>query len=68
MRSRTLCESWNWPACLWGQEGLTASRVQIYVKAKTSPHVLQVETFALELATHFVTRYVSISTPQRKAA
>ncbi|KAL8291379.1 hypothetical protein RQP46_002357 [Phenoliferia psychrophenolica] len=32
----------------------------IYVKAKTSPHVLQVETFALELATHFVTRYAHI--------
>ncbi|KAM0756074.1 putative urate oxidase [Meredithblackwellia eburnea MCA 4105] len=32
----------------------------IYVKAKTSPHVLQAETFALELATHFVTRYSHI--------
>jgi urate oxidase len=30
----------------------------IYIKAKQSPHVLQPETFALELGIHFVSTYV----------
>lgn len=32
----------------------------IYILAKTSPHVLTAELFALHLATHFVTKYPHI--------